>query len=538
MESMGCALQNAWTSHVVECFFRRSEKTVILLTGDAGSGKSKCFLDVCKAFEELGVNVACTATTNTAVSFSPVCKETYFRCFGFTSDTIGVKDRRAFTKAYYDKWGPAIDAIGKLTVNPAVLYAALKRSRHYTCDKFEPRCVRCLRRFSDYVRSLSVHSPTFVQCPVILIDEYGIMNAEDVWNIRYVTNMFFRGQWGPLVILAGSVSQLSTAHGDTSKPLYKDVSFKNSVLHVQPMLINFRQQRDPGFGESLSLMQYNKMSLQAAELFRSRTVVTEAESMDPTYDVSAVRVFNSNERRNNYIDNCVQAQMKKRHVVTYVSPVRVTNGPGKPVSKDVLVSHLKSRFPKLFCNNNKQRKQTVQTCVRSRLFYPGMKVWIVANFGGCHGASDGCIQGKVVSVDPVNDSTTVKLHNGSVTTFKLCSYKYRNWVVETLPLSPCLAFNTYEVQGLTIQGRVIYSPPRWYKRSQLKPSAYVACSRCVDRESLFITKPDDAFGSRYPSFVDTLGDVALYDSELVEYKESFEQGYGVGLDEASPASDS
>lgn len=170
------------------------------------------------------------------------------------------------------------------------------------------------------------------------------MNTES-W---YAINVFFRATWGPLLILAGSVSQLSAVSGGPAqtKPLYNDVEFMNSVLHVQPRLVNFSQQRDPEFGESLSLMQYNKMSLQSATLLKSRALVTESGSMDPTYDPSAVRVFNSNDRRDTYIENCASIERQSGHV-TYVSPIRVTNTLGKKISKEDFLAHVKSRFPKL-----------------------------------------------------------------------------------------------------------------------------------------------------------------------------------------------
>ncbi|KAK2825779.1 hypothetical protein Q5P01_019993 [Channa striata] len=91
-----------------------------------------------------------------------------------------------------------------------------------------------------------------------------------------------------------------------------------------------------------------------------------------------------------------------------------------------------------------------------------------------------------------------------------------NWTVTTHPLACMLAMNTYDCQGCTITGDVIYHPPRHFLLSPIKPSVYVALSRVTSRDRIEMTNCN---------FAETVGEVRFYDDRLVAYRKRVEMGY-------------
>ncbi|KAK2812699.1 hypothetical protein Q5P01_001000 [Channa striata] len=93
-----------------------------------------------------------------------------------------------------------------------------------------------------------------------------------------------------------------------------------------------------------------------------------------------------------------------------------------------------------------------------------------------------------------------------------------NWTVTTHPLACMLAMNTYDCQGCTITGDVIYHPPRNFLLSPIKPSVYVALSRVTSRDRIEMTNCN---------FAETVGEVRFYDDRLVAYRKrvKMESGY-------------
>ena len=72
--------------------------------------------------------------------------------------------------------------------------------------------------------------------------------------------------------------------------------------------------------------------------------------------------------------------------------------------------------------------------------------------------------------------------------------------------------NTYECQGCTVRGDVLYHPPFGYELSQMKPSVYVALSRVLSRENIRMTNCKFASCELYPR-------------DLVEYRKRVEMAY-------------
>lgn len=91
-----------------------------------------------------------------------------------------------------------------------------------------------------------------------------------------------------------------------------------------------------------------------------------------------------------------------------------------------------------------------------------------------------------------------------------------NWTVSTHPLACLLAMNTYDCQGCTVYGVVLYHPPKCFYMSPIKPSVYVALTRVVKREKLQMTNCN---------FADRVGTVDFYDERLMTYRKRVEMNY-------------
>lgn len=106
----------------------------------------------------------------------------------------------------------------------------------------------------------------------------------------------------------------------------------------------------------------------------------------------------------------------------------------------------------------------------------------------------------------------------SGTTYRVSPSKWNchNWVVATHPLACLLAMNTYDCQGCTVYGQVLYHPPKHFASSPIKPSVYVVLTRVVNRENLRMTNCN---------FANKVGHVAFYEDKLVAYRKRVEMNY-------------
>jgi hypothetical protein len=91
-----------------------------------------------------------------------------------------------------------------------------------------------------------------------------------------------------------------------------------------------------------------------------------------------------------------------------------------------------------------------------------------------------------------------------------------NWTVTTHPLACLLAMNTYDCQGCTVHGQVLYHPPRHFSMSPIKPSVYVVLTRVVKREAIQMTNCN---------FAENIGTVDFYNDRLVAYRKRVEMNY-------------
>lgn len=85
-------------------------------------------------------------------------------------------------------------------------------------------------------------------------------------------------------------------------------------------------------------------------------------------------------------------------------------------------------------------------------------------------------------------------------------WNYMNWTVTTHLLACLMAMNTYDCQGCTVHGQVLYHPPRHFSMSPIKPSVYVVLTREVKRENLQMTNC---------IFAERIGTVDFYNERLI-----------------------
>lgn len=518
----GQRTQENWVQGVLDLALSSPKRVkLLLLTGDAGTGKTHAIKSLRSRAQKLHLTVCLCAPTAKAAGVinaaldAPVAT-TYHHALGFKEAMLRAvgRPRDEFMKLYRAHHGPALDAFRGLVESRQFDTAIVNAPCGHAEFKFV--CATCRLRMRKLLRGrdASLDFPPFFLASVIFIDEYGMIGYDMYRNIREAIACFsVPGEWSPVLIFAGSVSQLPPAKNKDSGPvaeLWGSPDFCEDIFHVQNLIVNRRQMHDAEYGESLSYMQFNLVPRTLYDIIRSRTA-KPGRANDPRYKPYATRIFHQNKLRDDYMAKLLETvdPSKRYRRVTSAKLNPKEGGNAFEVTK-----YLVDRYPKLFARPETGHTSNVKDYARCPVIWPGCKVFLVPFGSQCSFRDQ---EGTVLSVD--RKSQTIRVEGSitkSVYAVEPVHEKYRGAIVTTHPVSNCAAINTYEAQGATLPEGVIYSPPQCYRNSPLKASAYVACTRTVRREGLEVDNS---------GFVPRVGEYPYYPDGLVHFRKKIEMSY-------------
>lgn len=533
--------------------YRGRTMTIALLSGDAGCGKSYAISLLVAKFAAMDISVAVSALTNKAVgtlselsSLKDVC--TLHKLMGFRKDLLDDKlPLDQFIELYRDAHFVTLSKFAKLYNSALPAHDSL--SEHHSCATLSPEsCAICSKLFKrlrvptkSSARAHMEEAPPFLGVNVIVVDEYGLMTTGLFQRMIRCIELFYGPGRGPLVIFSGSVSQLQPV-GSTRK-IWEDTSFEASLSNRTPMFVNRRQFEDPEYAEAVTYLQFNTVTEQSKRIFVSRTTVNERDAMNPVYHPDMLRIFHQDKQQRDYTTAYIAHHTKDvRTAERFLSVTRQGFSRKGPAWYDVLKQAAQA-FPKLF--SLPPYRPGVKTVERDYLTVD--RLWI-----GCrvrliwHMDSNGIqiASGRKLAASrdkqPLANLGTVRDTEGVIVdiTFKAnqkhsefhvrgiqsgvvyrvapSAWNCHNWTVITHPLACLLAMNTYDCQGCTVHGQVLYHPPKYFACSPIKPSVYVVLTRVVNRDNLHMTNCN---------FADRVGHVSFYDEKLVMYRKRVEMSY-------------
>ena len=545
--------QEQWVSSTIGLHLRRGSKlTMTLLSGDAGCGKSYAVSMLCKRLEALGVSCHVSAPTNKAAANlieSTRCKSvtTFHRMMGYKKNLI--KDNLPtadFVQLYGSTYKHVIDQYKQLSEQP-LDPQFMGHQRHPECSRPTPEsCAECSRAFKKLKCSTSwnsLHSmreaPPFLGVNVLVVDEYGMLSDNEVDKMLKCLALFYGPLGGPLIVFAGSVSQLQPL--GEHKPIWARGSlFESKLATSTPLFVNRRQIRDPGYSETITYLQFNTVTDESLRVLESRCNVTIGELMEPRFNPTSLRIFHSHDEQARY-SKAFMKDTESRLGATAVAPVYLKlarNNHSKKSRFDAL-NYAAQVTPKLFAmppfNPNSKPKE--EDYLRLRKLWVGCRVgllWYAGPHGivhkdpgvydvpqrGGNGKCAECVrdtEGLIVSIRHNSkkkwyEFTVQGLQSGKKYVVSPTEMDYLGWTVCTHPLSCLVAMNTHECQGCTVRGDVLYHPPFGFDWSEMKPSVYVALSRVLSRENIRITN------CKFTS-------CELYPWDLVEYRKRVEMAY-------------
>nr|BBA49217.1 helicase [Oryzias latipes] len=540
--------QEEWVRRMVKLhMFRGDRLKVALLSGDAGCGKSYAIGLLEKKLKALRISVAVSAMTNkaagTLMESGHLDKvQTFHKMMGLKKDLLDDSlEADAFVERYRRCYLGAILA-----------FRAFRRSKvdravdKHSCELPRPEsCSACSRIFARLRgRSALADAPPFLGTNVLVVDEYGLMTARLLERMLRILALFYGPDAGPLIILAGSVSQLQPAG---SGPLLWETGRMETLLCCStPLFVNRRQFDDPGYAETLSYLQFNTVTQQSRTIFRSQLLVSERQAMDPEHEPHKTRIFHQDQQLAAYTKAYAARATRKAEV--FLSVTKHGSSSKGPAQWYNVLQQATQALPKLFAMprvffKGGQRPRE-RDYLRNPELWVGCKVRMLwhMDHNGIQPVEDGPVPRKALSPaanlagDPVSPLEVEGLISGMAFRKETQAYEFyvrgdrtgrlykvgpskwhcENWTVTTHPLACMLAMNTYDCQGCTISGEVLYHPPRNFSMSPIKPSVYVALSRVTRREKLQMTNCN---------FAESVGRVGFYDERLVAYRKRVEMNY-------------
>ncbi|KAE8278003.1 hypothetical protein D5F01_LYC23938 [Larimichthys crocea] len=499
--------QEQWVRNMVKLHMSRGERMKLaLLSGDAGCGKSYAVSLLEKKLKSMNVSVAVSAMTNKAAgtlmeSGSLDRVYTFHKMMGFKQDLLDEKlSLKDFTQQYNRVHWNAISHFNSLRQsNPRDTNGM--DSRH-SCAHLRPEsCAVCSNTFKQLMLSQKhpePDPPPFLGMNVLIVDEYA------------------RG------------------------------------IYSTPLFVNRRQFKDPGYAEALTYLQFNTVTEESQRIFRSQVSVSELDVMDPGYEPEKLRIFHQDKQQITYTAACMNKMGKDARMgEKFLSVTRNRSSHKGPTAWYEVLKQAAQTLPKLFSTPKylKGVRLTERDYLTLDKLWVGCKVRMIwhMNDNGIQVAPDRNLLGKpgerqrqrrqrreqqqlssMVDTEGVvrrirynhqsqfNEFYVKGEQTGTLYKVSPSTWNYMNWTVTTHPLACLLAMNTYDCQGCTVTGKVLYHPPRNFSMSPIKPSVYVVLTRVVMRENLQMTNCN---------FAETIGAVQFYDDRLASYRKRVEMNY-------------
>lgn len=531
--------------------------TVALLSGDAGCGKSYAISLLIAQLNKMNVSVAVSALTNKAAgTLGEMCsiKDVYtlHKLMGFRKGLLDNNlSLERFTETYRELHCVALAKFTK------VYRSKLMEDKHlnerHSCVTASPEsCATCSVLFQKLRVSTKPSeqapmqdAPPFLGVNVIVVDEYGLMTADLLERTLRCMELFYGPGKGPLVIFSGSVSQLQPV--GSSARIWEDGRFETLLAHRTPLFVNRRQFQDPEYAEAVTYLQFNTVTEQSKRIFASQATVSERDTMDPTYHPDRLRVFHQDKQQREYTAAYIKHYTKDvRTGDRFLKVTRCGASREGPRAWYDVLKQAAQALPKLFSlppyrpgvRPTERDYLTVDRLwigCRVRLIWhmdsngiqiasgrrpssllPSKESLRQANEAKASDTEGVIVDIKLKTSEGFNVFHVRGTQSGTVYRVSPSEWRCHNWVVATHPLACLLAMNTYDCQGCTVHGQVLYHPPKYFASSPIKPSVYVVLTRVVNRENLRMTNCN---------FANKVGRVDFYNDNLVMYRKRVEMNY-------------
>ncbi|KAK7915589.1 hypothetical protein WMY93_011350 [Mugilogobius chulae] len=536
--------QEQWVRDMVLLHMRRGvRRKFALLSGDAGCGKSYAISLLEKKLRSMNVSIQLSAMTNKAAgtlkeSHSLQSVLTFHKMMGFKKELLDDKlSLDEFTKLYSKLYWSAITQFKKL--RQSEFRAGEPHLQRHSCRQLQPElCAICSRLFQELKRpsrdprrkAFTEDAPPFLGVNVLVVDEYGLMNVQVFERMLRCLDLFYGSERGPLI-----------------------------VFQVASHSFNPRQIDDPEYAEALTYLQFNTVTKKSRSIFRSQVSVSEHEVMDPNYAADKLRIFHQDAQQVSYTESCM-SKAKACNIRLAKKFLKLTQHRNGESRWYEVLNQAAQVLPKLFSVPKFKRGvlpkerdylnvETVWVGCKVRLAwhmdYNGIQVVNgpipMVGLGstrlslqkkqkllrqlprkdmeGVEHSKDmeGVVHGIVFNREGgFNEFYVRGVQTGTLYKVSPSKWNFKNWTVTTHPLTPLIAMNTYDCQGCTVSGQVLYHPPKCFFLSPIKPSVYVALSRVSKRENLQMTNCN---------FAENIGAVDFYDRKLVEYRKRVEMNY-------------
>ena len=556
--------QEQWVREMIKLHISRGDDMKFaLLSGDAGCGKSYAISLLVQKLRSMNISVVVSAMTNKAASTlrdscSLDCVYTFHKMMGFkkalVDDKLSLED---FTREYHRLYADLIFKFNKLHRSELQPKRGGDTVETHSCTHPRPEsCAVCSKTFmrmkvpkNPMDCAPMEGAPPFLGANVLVVDEYGLMNAEIVEKMLRCIALFYGPGKGPLVVFAGSVSQLQPV--GTKVRIWETERFEGLLSSSTPLCVNRRQFKDPGYAEALTYLQFNTVTEESRRIFRSQVSVREHDVMNPAYEPQKLRIFHQDEQQRTYTAAYINNVMKTARVGDkHISLAEDRSHRGGPRAWYEVLKQAAQTLPKLFAVP--RYRQGVRSTERDYLkvdkLWVGCKVRMIwhmdvngievvnektsqssRSFSSLLGRQGGAqnrpsladTEGVVKDIrfkhtSQYNEFYVKGEQTGTLYKVKPSQWHYMNWTVTTHPLDCLLAMNTYDCQGCTVRTQVLYHPPRHFAVSPIKPSMYVVLSRVVHRQNLQMTNCN---------FAENVGTVPFYNDKLVTYRKRVEMNY-------------
>lgn len=525
-------LQNIWVADMLELLTQPTGCTqLVLLCGDAGAGKTTVIHKLQSLLEPMGLCRVTAATLNAAGLHQAPTIHSYMaiNTLELLDSTLSEADWIAeYRRVHATALSEHRQMINGYQLEP-----------DHMCRTLKMRCLKCRIYMSRRGGGRAGWPAGVYNCPMIIIDEYGMLTAQTLRRILASAMLWAPPDDHHLIVLAGSVTQLAPCVVDKSKPKIAPI-FKQQVQQAtdenseiggmwlfknwDDLLVasynlpfSMRSINDPLFSECMNIMQYNVCTPTCLKILQSRTFADKPISTYPVEWPIIVHKDTDVEQINESVQRCIETpliefkpritgslvkrnkfiyQMSKRfrHVNFYKS-LMLQEG------SLVLVLKLKSAM----CVEVKDEPSSSSS--------PSPLIPLSENFEGNMGV---CVS--ILERETGDDRTVIVRSFESGKRYQILLYNYSSEGKNCtfMPLKLCHAMNTYAVQGLTFKFPIVYNPPKWYNQSPMKPSCYVVCTRVTHRKSLFLT---NCFFAIPP------GRKSYFDNKCITHKIKYELGY-------------
>lgn len=562
MLAMSRYCQEQWVRKMVKLHMSRGEcMKLALLSGDAGCGKSYAISLLEKKLRSMNISVAVSAMTNKAAgtlmdSGSLDRVYTFHKMMGFKKELLNDKlSLEDFTRLYCKVYWNVMSRFNTLHQSDLPPERTEVITRH-SCRQLRPEsCAVCSKLFQQLRVAKNPgdlapmeDAPPFLGVNVLIIDEYGLLNVELLERMLCCLALFYGTGKGPMIVFSGSVSQLQPVGSNLR--IWETERFEGLLSSSTPLFVNRRQFKDPGYAEALTYLQFNTVTEESRRIFRSQVSVSEQDIMDPEYEPDKLRIFHQDEQQIKYTTRYLnKAKENGRVGDKFLSVTRRRASHNGPNAWYDVLKQAAQTLPKLFAVP--KYRQGIRPMERDYLkvdkLWVGCKVRMVwhMDFNGIQVANkktrpssydllcrqqrgiqqqlpsmtdtEGVVEGiRFKPEGKFNEFYVKGSQTGTLYKVAPSNWNYMNWTVTTHPLACMLAMNTYDCQGCTVHGQVLYHPPRHFSMSPIKPSVYVVLSRVVKRENIQMTNCN---------FSENIGTVDFYNERLLAYRKRVEMNY-------------